>query len=62
MPHWETYWCIIGAIFGVFQVADFGALLFFSYRSKVKAVKLLKQVTVFYPNLYYHWELGYKLV
>lgn len=30
--------------------------------SKVKAVKWLRGVTTSYPNLFYHWELGYKLV
>ena len=30
--------------------------------SKVKAIKWLRQITVSYPNLFYHWELGYKLV
>ncbi|WP_394332182.1 group II intron maturase-specific domain-containing protein [Anditalea andensis] len=30
--------------------------------SKVKAIKWLRQVTVSYPNLFYHWEQGYKLV
>lgn len=30
--------------------------------SKVKAIKWLRQVTVSYPNLFYHWELRYKLV
>lgn len=30
--------------------------------SKVKAVKWLRRVTASYPNLFYHWELGYKLV
>ena len=30
--------------------------------SKVKAVKWLRRVTRLYPNLFYHWELGYKLV
>jgi len=30
--------------------------------SKVKAVKWLRRITNSYPNLFYHWELGYKLV
>jgi len=30
--------------------------------SKVKAVKWLRQVTTSYPNLFYHWQLGYKMV
>ena len=30
--------------------------------SKVKAAKWLRHVTVSYPNLFYHWGLGYKLV
>jgi uncharacterized protein with ParB-like and HNH nuclease domain len=30
--------------------------------SKVKAVKWLRRVTNSYPNLFYHWGLGYKLV
>lgn len=30
--------------------------------SKVKAVKWLRRVTNSYPNLFYHWELGYKMV
>ena len=30
--------------------------------SKVKAVRWLRQVTVSFPNLFYHWEVGYKLV
>ncbi|SHG40403.1 group II intron reverse transcriptase/maturase [Salegentibacter echinorum] len=30
--------------------------------SKVKAAKWLRQITRGYPNLFYHWELGYKLV
>lgn len=29
--------------------------------SKVKAVKWLRQMTCVYPNLFYHWALGYKL-
>ena len=29
--------------------------------SKVKAVKWLRSVMASYPNLFYHWELGYKL-
>ena len=30
--------------------------------SKIKAVKWLKEIVKSYPNLFYHWELGYKLV
>jgi len=30
--------------------------------SKIKAVKWLRSITKSYPNLFYHWELGYKLV
>jgi RNA-directed DNA polymerase len=30
--------------------------------SKVKAIAWLRRVTSSYPNLFYHWELGYKLV
>ncbi len=30
--------------------------------SKVKAAKWLRQVTIGYPNLFYHWEMGYKMV
>jgi len=30
--------------------------------SKVKAIKWLRQVTKSYPGLFYHWELGYKMV
>ena len=30
--------------------------------SKVKAIAWLRRVTQSYPNLFYHWELGYKLV
>lgn len=30
--------------------------------SKVKAVKWLRRVTHSYPNLFYHWSAGYKLV
>ena len=30
--------------------------------SKVKAIAWLKRVTRSYPNLFYHWEAGYKLV
>ena len=30
--------------------------------SKIKAVKWLRFITKSYPNLFYHWELGYKLV
>lgn len=30
-------------------------------RSKVRAVMWLKRVMYSYPNLFYHWELGYKL-
>ena len=29
--------------------------------SKIKAVKWLRFITVHYPNLFYHWGLGYKL-
>ena len=29
---------------------------------EVKAVKWLRRVTNSYPNLFYHWELGYKMV
>jgi group II intron reverse transcriptase/maturase len=29
--------------------------------SKVKAVQWLRRITCDYPNLFYHWELGYKL-
>ena len=30
--------------------------------SKVKAVAWLRRITYSYPNLFYHWSLGYKLV
>lgn len=30
-------------------------------RSRVLAVKWLRRVTVQYPNLFYHWALGYQL-
>ncbi len=30
--------------------------------SKLKAIKWLRHVTNSYPNLFYHWSLGYKLV
>ena len=30
--------------------------------SKIKAIEWLRQITKSYPNLFYHWELGYKLV
>lgn len=30
--------------------------------SKIKAVKWLRFITKSYPKLFYHWELGYKLV
>lgn len=30
--------------------------------SKIKAVKWLRFITKSYPNMFYHWELGYKLV
>jgi len=30
--------------------------------SKIKAVQWLRFITKSYPNLFYHWELGYKLV
>ena len=30
--------------------------------SKVKAVRWLRRITSSYPNLFYHWSLGYKLV
>jgi RNA-directed DNA polymerase len=30
--------------------------------SKIKAVKWLREIVKSYPNLFYHWELGYKLV
>jgi group II intron reverse transcriptase/maturase len=30
--------------------------------SKVKAIQWLRRITKSYPNLFYHWELGYKLV
>jgi group II intron reverse transcriptase/maturase len=30
--------------------------------SKIKAVKWLRFIMKSYPNLFYHWELGYKLV
>ena len=33
-----------------------------SKRSKVKAVRWLRQITVSFPNLFYHWDLGCKLV
>ncbi|MFB9095743.1 MULTISPECIES: group II intron maturase-specific domain-containing protein [Flavobacterium] len=30
--------------------------------SKIKAVKRFREIVKSYPNLFYHWELGYKLV
>ena len=30
-------------------------------RSRVLAVRWLRRITKQYPNLFYHWELGYQL-
>jgi RNA-directed DNA polymerase len=30
--------------------------------SKIKAVNLLRRIINSYPNLFYHWQLGYKFV
>jgi RNA-directed DNA polymerase len=31
-------------------------------RSRIKAIKWLKSITKSYPNMFYHWQLGYRLV